>query len=141
MDVHEYESRAQMGSLRLEVADLVRGAMRWPFSSFVLQELSPGELSLELQRRTMGVARLRLVPKKSSVRPIVNLGAKSIVNVPVGHPNARPIRQHGRDGIVRTFKPVNSVLRSAQQVIPPTITCSTSPLKSQARCFGMKAGH
>ena len=90
--------------------------------------LSDREAQALLQGRKLGVARLRLLPKRTGMRFIVNLGKASVVRFP----GARQRGAAGTAGVAAggvggkrgrrappvklTFRPVNSLLQNVYQV-------------------------
>ncbi|KAK9817956.1 hypothetical protein WJX72_004857 [[Myrmecia] bisecta] len=70
-----------------------------------------------LQARQLGVATLRLLPKRTGMRPIANLGKSSVV-VFRGAPAQRVGSKRGRRTRAKLlFKPVNTILQNVYQVL------------------------
>ncbi|KAL4860163.1 Telomerase reverse transcriptase [Chlorella vulgaris] len=83
-----------------------------------------------LQERKLGVARLRLLPKRTGMRFIVNLGRASTVKFPgVGSK-----RSHRAAAVVLQFKPVNHLLQNVYQVL--RFEASRNPELLGASVFG-----
>jgi hypothetical protein len=91
--------------------------------------LSDREAQTLLQGRRLGVARLRLLPKRSGMRFLVNLGKASVVRFPgarlrgaaAGAAGAAGDGVGGKRGrrapaVKLTFRPVNSLLQNVYQV-------------------------
>ncbi|KAL3137379.1 hypothetical protein ABBQ32_006906 [Trebouxia sp. C0010 RCD-2024] len=82
-----------------------------------------------LQSRSLGIAKLRLLPKKTGLRPIANLGSTSVVLFPggarTGLSGKRPRRQ---EKVKLVFKPVNKQLQSVLQVLKHETACQPHSL-------------
>ncbi len=81
--------------------------------------LSVQEARSILQGRQLGVASLRLLPKRIGMRPIVNLGRSSYMSFPAPRaPGAAQRRQRARR-IHLSFRPVNFHLQSLHKARAP----------------------
>ncbi|PSC73504.1 telomerase reverse transcriptase [Micractinium conductrix] len=89
-----------------------------------------------LQARKLGVARLRLLPKRAGMRAILNLGCASTVRFPGARQPAGTGAKRGRraPAVKLTFRPVNSLLQNVYQVLRHE--ASTQPHLLGASVFG-----
>ncbi|KAL4423217.1 hypothetical protein ABPG77_000009 [Micractinium sp. CCAP 211/92] len=111
-------------------AALARGATN-ELAQQQFAALSDGEALGILQGRRLGVARLRLLPKRTGMRAILNLGGASTVRF-------RRAAQYAGPGTTRrclppvklTFRPVNSLLQNVYQVLRYEASCQPHLLGS-----------
>ena len=74
-----------------------------------------------LQGRQLGVASLRLLPKRVGMRPIVNLGRASYMSFPAPRAPGSAQRRQRTRRIHLSFRPVNFHLQSLHKVRAPPL--------------------